>query len=378
LKIHHPNSLARAQHTRARRTTPTARPGATARRRRTSRFARLAGIACRGCVALLGLLGFIGLAACFTPAAQAHHGVASLGVAGLEGPGAPIETSSSATLPARSFLAYLKLDFAQFETYTDARDDEGDYNAFWMYGLGYGLTPSLSVYAFAPFYTKKPEDNSFTTSGFADLSLMGVFGFKLDRGLKLIPARESLDDLEDWHFTLYGGATLPTGNENLRNADGEIDPGMALGFGRPSFTAGVTATRPFFGRLTFVFDTSFITFQEHEYADGAEVRFGDEFRLNVALPVRALVAGDPGLRVDVGLEANYLSLGRDELGGIGEAATGGKMLYLVPGSRLYYGNSSLGLGIKVPVWTDLNEEEEQQGAEGKESYRAIVTFSTLL
>ncbi|MBI4719790.1 MAG: transporter, partial [Chitinivibrionia bacterium] len=34
--------------------------------------------------------------------ALAHHGVASLGVAGLEGPGSPIETSSSATLPKGS------------------------------------------------------------------------------------------------------------------------------------------------------------------------------------------------------------------------------------------------------------------------------------
>lgn len=311
-------------------------------------------------------------------AAIAHHGVASLGVAGLRGPGAPIETSSSATLPVHSFLAYMKLDYAQFETYSEERDDEGDYNAFWMYGVGYGIKPFLSFYAFAPFYTKKPEDNSYTTSGFADLSLMGVFGFKLDRGLRLIPAKESLDDLEDWHFTFYAGATLPTGNENLRNADGEIDPGMSLGFGKPSFTGGVTATKPFFDRLTFVLDTSMIAFLEHEYADGANVRFGDELRLNVALPVRAFVVGDPGLRVDLGLEANYLNLGRDELNGAGEEATGGKMLYLVPGSRIYYKGCSLGLGIKVPVWTDLNEDAAQQGAEGKESYRVIFTFSTIL
>jgi hypothetical protein len=318
------------------------------------------------------------LAVLVAPNAGAHHGVASLGVAGLEGPGAPIETSSSATLPAHSMLAYMKLDFARFETYTPECDDEGDYNAFWMYGLGYGITPSLSVYTFVPFYTKKPEDNSYTTSGFADLSLMGVLGFKLDRGLRLIPASESLDDLEDWHFTLYGGATLPTGNENLRDADGEIDPGMSLGFGKPSFTGGFTATKPFLNRLTFVLDTSFITFQEHAYADGARVRFGDESRINLALPVRALVVGETGLRVDLGLEANYLSLGRDELDGAGEEATGGRMAYLVYGSRLYYKSSSLGLGIKLPAWSDLHEESEQQGAEGRESYRVIFTFSTLL
>jgi len=29
------------------------------------------------------------------------------------------------------------------------------------------------------------------------------------------------------------------------------------------------------------------------------------------------------------------------------------------------------------VWTGLNEEEQQQGAEGKERYRLILTFSAL-
>ncbi len=75
---------------------------------------------------------------------QAHHGVATLGAAGLEGPGAPIETSSSATLPQGSVLAYMKLDYAQFEKFTAARDDEKDYYSFWMFGLGYGFTPYLS------------------------------------------------------------------------------------------------------------------------------------------------------------------------------------------------------------------------------------------
>jgi hypothetical protein len=64
------------------------------------------------------------------------HGVASLGLAGLEGPGAPIETSSSVTLPVGKYLFYMRLDYAKFELYTPERDDEGKFNAFWMYGLG--------------------------------------------------------------------------------------------------------------------------------------------------------------------------------------------------------------------------------------------------
>ena len=42
--------------------------------------------------------------------AVGHHGVATLGAAGIEGPGAPVETSSSRTLPADESLAYLEFD----------------------------------------------------------------------------------------------------------------------------------------------------------------------------------------------------------------------------------------------------------------------------
>jgi hypothetical protein len=54
------------------------------------------------------------------------------------------------------------------------------------------------------------------------------------------------------------------------------------------------------------------------------------------------------------------------------------MLYLLPEARLYSRSTSLGIGVKWPAWTDLNEERDQQGAEGTEAYRLIVTFSTIL
>lgn len=309
---------------------------------------------------------------------HAHHGVASLGVAGLEGPGAPVESSSSATLPAGSWLSYAKLDYARFETKTAERDGEGDLNVYWMYGLGYGITPSFSLYGFVPFSTKRAEDNSFTTSGFADPAIMGVLGFKWDEGLKWIPRRESLDEMEDWHFTFYGGFTLPLGNENVRDAEGNIDPGMSLGFGQPSYSLGWTATRQWISRLTTTLDASLIGFREHEYADGAKVRFGDELRLNAAGSLRLFTRASRDFRLDLNFELNYLDLGRDELDGAGEDATGGSMLYVVPGLRAFFRNTSLGVGLKVPTWTDLNEEEDQQGAEGGEDYRLVVSFSALI
>jgi hypothetical protein len=82
-------------------------------------------------------------------------------------------------------------------------------------------------------------------------------------------------------------------------------------------------------------------------------------------------------RLDGQLEGNYLRLGRDETNGSGERATGGQILYLLPGVRAYWRNMSLGLGVKLPTWTNLNEENDQQGGEGKEDYRLIFTLSVI-
>lgn len=309
--------------------------------------------------------------------AQAHHGVASLGAVGLEGAGAPIETTVSSNLPAGDWLAYLKLDYADFKTYTSARDDEQDFNAFWLYGLGHGFTSWFTAYAFLPFTSKAVEDNSFNTTGFGDLILTGTVGFKYDDGFMLTPQEESLDDWYDWHFATFFGLTLPTGDANIRDADGNIDPGQSLGFGEPSFLLGVSATRLLTDADTLNMDLSWIGFQEYEYDDGTRFKFGDEWRVNLAWVRKLATDVDKRTRWDGVLEANFLSLGRDEAEGVGERATGGDMLYLQPGARFYVDNLSFALGVKVPVWTDLNEEDEQQGAEGKEDYRLIFTASAL-
>jgi len=313
-----------------------------------------------------------------TPAAAvAHHGVASLGVAGMEGPGAPLETSSSATLPRGGFLAWVKLDHAEFERYTPWRDDESTHNSYWMFGLGYGIRSWLSAYVFLPYNIKEVEDGSSDSSGLADMSLMGVLGFKYDEGFRLTPEDESLDDLEDWHFTFYGGLTLPTGDPNTRTRSNEIDPGMSLGFGKPAFAAGLTATKALGERFTWVGETSYIHFLEYEYDDGNRTRFGTEVRGNTAFTCRLLTIPRWKFRLDAQLEANYLWLGRDETNGSGERATGGHVLYLLPGIRTYWWKTSLGIGVKFPTWTKLNEEGEQQGAEGREKYRLIFTLSVL-
>ncbi len=324
------------------------------------------------------LISCITLSFVLSGPALAHHGVASLGAAGLEGPGAPIETSSSSTLPEGKWLAYLKVDHAQFKTYDpDPTNPETDYNQYWMLGLGYGLKPWLSLYLFQPYNVKIDEPGGLDSRGFTDLSLMGVLGFKYDNGWRLVPANESLDDLMDWHFTLYGGFSLPTGDANHRLSDGSIDPGKSLGFGKPAFSLGATASKQVSDNATAVFDLGQIRFQEYRYDDGQTMRFGTETRANTALTYRLLTLPESRFRLDGTLEANYLRLGRDRSQDGPETATGGDILYGVAGVRLYQDNLSLALGLKKPLWTHLNEEDQQQGAEGKESYRLILTLSAL-
>lgn len=315
--------------------------------------------------------------------ALAHHGVASLGAAALDGPGAPVETSSSATLPEGKWLAYLKVDHAKSRTGL-LPEPENDYNQYWMAGLGYGVTPWFSAYVFQPYNVKVDQGPGATSSrGVTDVSLMGVVGFKYDEGFMRVPANESLDDLMDWHFTAYAGASLPSGDANHRLSDGTIDPGKSLGFGKPSYSVGLTATRQFSEADTAVFELGQIRFLTGHYADDGDaatperVRFGTETRVNAALSHRLLTLPESRFRLDGNVEANYLHLARDVEDGTPATASGGHILYGVLGVRLYKDNMSLGLAVKKPVWTRLNESEQQQGSEGRESYRLIATFSAM-
>lgn len=306
----------------------------------------------------------------------AHHGVAGVGAASLQGPGAAIESASSSVLPAGAVLAYLKVDEARFKQY-DWAAPNADYARFSMLGLGYGVTPWFSAYLFVPHHAKVEASGGLDSRGWADASVMGQVGFRYDQdGWRLTPANQSLDDLEDWHFSVFAGAKLPTGTPNHRLSDGSIDPGKSLGFGKPAWTLGVTASKMLSQTLTLSLEASTFRFQPYTYDSGERVQFGTENRFNAALSWRALTIPDKAFRLDPVLEVQYLSLGRDRVDGAGERGTGGRMLYVMPGVRAYWHNASFALGIKKPVWTHLNESNTQQGAEGKEKYRLV--FSTSL
>ncbi|MDD5058270.1 MAG: hypothetical protein PHQ60_10380 [Sideroxydans sp.] len=312
----------------------------------------------------------------FSAPALAHHGVAGVGAAGLNGPGAPVESGASTVLPEGKMLAYFKVDHAQFKTY-DWAAPNAKYARFTMLGLGYGVNSWFSAYAFVPHHAKIEEAGGLDSRGVADVSVMGQIGFKYDRGFHLVPQNESLDDLEDWHFSLLLGSTLPTGNADFRLADGSIDPGKSHGFGKPAYTLGLTATKPLTDKLTVSFDSSMLRFQQYTYADGQQMRFGAENRFNTAFSYRAFTDAEAMFRFDPVVELQYLNLGRDTENGVGATGTGGSVIYTLLGGRAYWRSMSFALGYKVPVWTKLNEADQQQGAEGKEKYRLIFSASQL-
>lgn len=322
--------------------------------------------------------------------AHAHHGVAGVGATALEGPGAPVESASSAVLPEGKTMFYAKLDHAKFKS-VDTTDTQVDYNQFWMAGLGHGFTPWLSAYVFAPYHRKidtaEPAGAAtprFDTKGWADLSVMGQVGFKYDNGFRLVPANESMDDLEDWRFTGFAGLSLPHGNPNLKNRAGDIDPGKSTGFGESDWSLGLTATKMLSKNLTFNTELSTIRFRTYRYqADttfpaGRDFRFGAEDRLNLALVWRFHTNVEQRFRADLSLEAQFLKIFPDVENGVADANSGGRVIYLLPGIRLYKDSMSYAFGIKTPVWRKLNEPTSlQQDSEGKEKYRLIFSVSTL-
>jgi hypothetical protein len=310
--------------------------------------------------------------------ALAHHGVASVGLAGPEGPGAAIETASSLTLPRNTLFFMLKNEFASFAKYGFAEPENKEYSSFYSAAVGFGVMPWLSLYFFQP-YNIKHQDSLGTTSGFADTSVMLNFGFKYDEGFRLNPEKESTDEIEDWHFSAFVSSSIPVGGTDLVDRRGDHwAPDMQGGFGSPSLGAGIAATKVFAGDFTYLGELSSQYFIEHEYSF-TTYQFGTELRLNNALAYKAF--GKGAFRTDVVAEVNVLNLARDkEMDAAGKMeeldASGGLVAYATAGVRLYWERLSAGFGAKKAFLSLLNERGEQQGSEGREDFRLMLTLST--
>lgn len=304
--------------------------------------------------------------------AAAHHG----GVALAFGPGSPIETYSPLTLPEGGLVAGARLEQVAWKKFYFAEPNNKSSFTFMNATMSYGFTPAFMGTLIVPYYIKR-QDGFGANEGLADIKLQGTFGFHYDPGMGFSRNRAedtavSLEGKKRVYFAVSGMMSLPTG-EYRKILGGEVDPGMQSGFGAPSYTMTFAAARAF-GAIMLNADVAADFFTARD-----NFQFGTELRANLA-GVYELYGNEKGFlsKLDGILELNFLHLERDKESGIGVAASGGDILYLSPGVRFSFPslqNANLGLLVKLPIWNNLNEQHQQQGAEGLEKYRLILTLS---
>ncbi len=315
--------------------------------------------------------------------ARAHHGVAAVGFGDPEGPGVGLETTAALTLPRGLGFALAKSELVSFQQQADRAAFPAQKDVAWfnVAALGFGVTPWLSAYVFQPFNYKSMDAGVGGNAGLGDTNLMLAFGWKWDEGLRLIPRKESLDELADWHFLLWASGTLPVGPTERRGGNGEpLPPDMQTGFGAPSPAAGLAVLKQVSTDFTVLAEINYQYFFAHDYSF-TRYRFGAETRINAAVVYRAY-ARRP-VRVDVVAELIGLGLQRDRedpdkdgpapMSGL--RASGGNVLYGSLGLRAYVGRVALALGLKRALAARLNEGAQQHGAEGLESYRLALAHS---
>ncbi len=305
--------------------------------------------------------------------ALAHHGGVSLAL----GPGSPIETASPLTLPEGGLVVSTKLEYAPFKKFNFAEPENKDSFTFYNLSVIYGLKPYLSTGVVIP-YSVKRQDTLGTNNGLGDIGLNAMLGFNYEQGKgfslnRMEDTAVSLDSVRKTYLALSGSVTLPTGRNDMQ-LGGDIARDMQPGFGSPSYTLGISAQRQLTRSFGLVAETSYQIFTEKD-----NFKFGNEWRLNTAGVFELYGKAGGFLKTINGiLELNLLNLARDTENGQGARASGGTILYLSPGLRFSFPkiqNANLGLLVKIPVLKNLNEEGEQQGSEGLEKYRFVLTLS---
>jgi hypothetical protein len=319
------------------------------------------------------LYAVIALVLILPSAAMAHHGAVSLAL----GPGSPIETASPLSMPEGGLAVSTKLEYAPFRKFDFAEPTNKDSFTFYNLSLTYGIKPYLSAGVVVPYSVKKMETLG-TNRGLGDIGLNATLGFNYDsaKGFSLNTAEDtavSLDSIRKIYLSLTGNVTFPTGRSHME-LGGEIFRDMQPGFRSPSFTLGIAAMKQLTRDFGLVAETSYQIFTE-----SGNYKFGNEWRLNMA-GVYELYGKAGGFlqTIDGILELNLLNLLRDKEDGEKLRASGGTILYVSPGMRFSFPkiqNANLGVMVKIPTIKNLNEKSEQQGSEGLEKYRAIVTLS---
>ena len=167
--------------------------------------------------------------------ARAHHGVAAVGVAGPEGPGAAIETTSPLPLPQGTLFMMVKTEYVPFQQFAFAEPENKTYSSSTRSRLGYGVRPWLSVYVFQPLQREgagRRRQERGRRRHEPDALVRASSG---TRGSSSCPRRRA--STTSWTGTSASAAssTLPVGPTTAKDDAGAyFAPDMQTGFGAPS------------------------------------------------------------------------------------------------------------------------------------------------
>lgn len=196
----------------------------------------------------------------------------------------------------------------------------------------YGIRENFSLTIGLPFILQKKENGS-TSSGFGDMTLRGKFRFY----------KKDYFGAQD-KATLIGGIKFPTGDKDKK---------PALGSGSFDFLIGLAAGHE--SRKWYYFGTARYWINNK---DGIKEK-GDIFLYDIVFGLRPVLREyyDPDLVLLLELSGEHRN--KDKINALKNKDSGGDILYLGPSFLWSYRNWMIKGGIQLPVYQDLNGEQEK-------------------
>jgi hypothetical protein len=302
--------------------------------------------------------------------ALADHGVAGGGVSGS----GPIVTLAAETLPAGKLAAGVSARFTRPDAYADSElialaaqhvhAHTTDGNLAVTGSLAYGVTGHLMLAASLPYVRRDHlREGQHSHSGGAVSNTVEELGTVSDFGDLSLSAQYVLahDHQQAWFVSLLAGVKVPTGSTHETDLSGaRLETEHQPGTGSWDALFGLAASKSW-GRWS-----AHASGLYQLSTEGAQAtRLGDRMNLSAAVVVN-LTPGhadgeeaehyehrDPASWAAI-LEASYEWEGRQQIGGVAEADSGAKVVWLSPGLRFTSpAGWSAGLSAGLPLWQDV-------------------------
>jgi hypothetical protein len=300
-------------------------------------------------------------------ASHADHGP------GTSGGGAT--TQSGETLKPGKFSFDVRIEYTEFQNLTTEEIESKaakagafdllDRSFLYTVSVGYGVIENWQVALSIGYYdavqareaefdssSGETEILTFNPDGVTDLWLTTKYRFY--RG--------------PWgQFAAVAGVKFPTGDDDVRNSEGErVEPSATAGSGSFDGMAGLAYSRWLTPRMTLDASAQYTFRTEH-----ADFRLGDRIDAGVTVAYRLTPDIEKYPQVSVFAEANLRHLFKSDEEGEPDPNTGGTVFFLSPGVRLSaWRNAALTLSAQVPVVQDLN------GTQLKTDFRVLAALTT--